>query len=171
MPRDSERAKSYRWEDDWIIPIDPRGAWRKTGRMTTAALLRLAARAFDRYRLIQTPQILPGRGASARLNRIYLTKSARCPTILLHEAAHCIVDLRTDLYADKPQGHGPEWRAVYCDLIAWHFKLDRTLVERTARSVGLTVHGGVAERWRREWRTPAMRAATRRRAAARIAAT
>lgn len=139
-PRDIQKQRLYNWESKWIDALSDQRA-----KLELHECRRIAGRALARYGL--DPAVRVGDGRGARVARgsawrgITLPRWSRTPTVVLHETAHVICDR---LMGSRASWHGPEFAAVFCDLIGWYFKVNAQLVARTADSCGIDVAWGGA---------------------------
>lgn len=146
--RDNQRSKVYKWENVaiWNLIGEPKvdQHWHRGRLITTVtggwtldecqrfinkvwrAHLRRRGYASDRF---SPPRVKDGRGTRiARGGSLYinLPKWARWRGVVIHELAHSM----------QPRGtapHGPEYVAVFIDLLARHAGLSRRELRRTAR--------------------------------------
>jgi hypothetical protein len=131
--RDVQQQTVYKWEGEWE-------AWVTREFLTVSRPRELVRRACKRYRV--PPPVVKGHhrvtgGTSfyePNLHRIELRKRHWNVAIALHEAAHAITDWL--IGPDQP-AHGPEWMAVYLDLLATYKVAPRVALEASARAHGI----------------------------------
>ncbi len=136
-PRDFQRARVYRWEAAHVLgqpgaseplPLD-------ACRALVDAVFRWAERpdpATAAAGAWSPPRVTDGRGrrhACGSRQAIKLPRWARTRAIVLHECAH---GLAADL-------HGPEFVAVYVDLLARFAGLDPTALRASTDAAGVAV--------------------------------
>lgn len=130
-PRDGQRSRVYRWEQEHVLPLADR-------RLSLAQCRELVARVYaaaerpDGAADWAPPQVADGRGrrhACGSRQVIKLPRWSRTTAIVLHECAH-------GLAADM---HGPVFVAVYIELLVHFAGLDADQLRRTAASAGVEV--------------------------------
>lgn len=129
--RDSQRAKVYRWENDYLC--GPRET------LDLAACAALLERAWHNYWPGCPPQLRNGRGCRhARGNHLEITLPcwARTERVVLHETTHALL-YKLAAVSD----HGPEFVRLYIDLLArYHYpKVPKAALLASARAAKLKI--------------------------------
>jgi len=116
----------------------------KHGYMTLDDCRALAIRCLKRWRCDPTYIVMrDGRGkdrgaACANSYELTLTRASRKPAIVLHEVAHTIA-----MRVYREANHGPEWMAVYIDLLHTYLNVSKRHLRSTAKDAGLDIARGV----------------------------
>lgn len=107
--RDNQRSKVYKWERDLLLPNSAQST------LTLKECQQLIKRVYKLYDK-PAPRLADGRGtriARGSRRRISLPKWAREGWTVLHECAHGL----TDWYAPRSAPHGPEFVAIFAELL------------------------------------------------------
>ena len=145
-PRDSQRSKLYGWEraelktgrlvdDRDNVPLGEKGAQRLVREiwyaycpeLGDAPLVRVMG---NRGRGVAFPHLI-------KLSSSYATTQTRW--YVIHELTHSIIARRTSYPAIEPAAHGPEFCALYANLLHRFSSADRPLVVGTMRGARLKV--------------------------------
>ncbi|WP_222182253.1 hypothetical protein [Geminicoccus harenae] len=126
-PRDFQRSRLYRWENEHVLPLDRQPIPLEECRTLVAAVFarRLGPDAVP-------PRVEDGRGrrhAAGSREAIKLPRWARTRPVVLHECAH---GLATD-------GHGPDFVRAYVELLVEFGNFDRAMLEASLAAAGLQV--------------------------------
>lgn len=109
----------------------------KLGYLTLDDAQLLVNRALKRWRVfdmngnVRSVDVVAGRGSTAwaSLFRISLPRWARRPSVVLHEVAHCIAG-----HHYHEHNHGPEYMAIYVDLLHTFLDATKSDLRRTAKA-------------------------------------
>lgn len=125
--RDSQRQKLYNWE----IRCAPEGDHLSLDECVT-----LIEKVMRHYH-VPMPEVKDGRRmrrANGNAYSISLPSWARSERIVVHEAAHSVID--NYIGYDKVAGHCPEYVWLYTDALTWHFGVQAGELRSSARYVG-----------------------------------
>ena len=133
--RDFQRSRVYSWERANVLPLSSDPLTLAQCEALVDRVYRACERPDPANHEWSPPRVTDGRGrrhAAGSREVIKLPRWARTRPIVLHECAHGMAS----------DGHGPEFVAVYLDLLE-HFAsfersyLERTLTEARVRCAGL----------------------------------
>lgn len=111
--RDTQRQKVYNWENTTF-------AGKHGETLTLNECTALVHKALRRYGIRSTVPVKDGRGhrwARGGSHEIELPKWARNPVVVIHEAAHAVVDFLERRHDVQVAAHGPEFVRVYVSLL------------------------------------------------------